>query len=340
MKVRNLVNYSVLVGLGVFAASASAQQCVSGSGIIVEQEVVTASDFTSIDNTSIASVTILDSDTQSIIVKADDNVLEDVNLTVDNSVLTIALENGCYQNIDVDVEISQSLYENIKNSASGTIVSGNDLTLESLTVVSAGSGKISLSGTINDQQITVTGSGSINNYEVASSTVTASSQGSGNIEVSVSDRLTTSISGAGNIYYKGTPVIESENAYGSGQVIDADNQDGGANQGSGYGGYGNYGGYGQNPTNPPVNGGGNGGYGGYGNYGGYGQNPTNPPVNGGDNGGYGGYGNYGGYGQTPTNPPVNGGNGGYNANSIVNIIQTTNLSSGDIQEILNALANK
>ncbi len=226
---------SLVASLVTLSLSAQAQQCIEGSGVIVEQEIVTSADFINISNDSIAKLVVSQSDVNSVVVKVDDNILEYVNLEVENDTLAIDFkqigDSSCYTNVDLEVHVSQSDYEKLINAASGSISAGTDLQLDALEVVSTGSGDISLKGSIDNQTVVLEGAGHIFNFDVTSATVNARNVGAGNIEVTATNTLQAALYGSGDISYKGNPANRFTDEQGSGRLINASGNTDGDNTG-------------------------------------------------------------------------------------------------------------
>ena len=85
----------------------------------------------------------------------------------------------------------------------------------------AGSGSLNLSGTACLHSIIISGSGTINSYELNTSVSHAKVHGSGDSFISVKDSLKVRNYGSGNVYYRGNPRIDSV-MMGSGKIINTD----------------------------------------------------------------------------------------------------------------------
>lgn len=215
---------SFIAGLSVLCLSANAQECIIGSGVLVEKNIVTTSDFVNISNDNIAKLVITQNDSNSVRVKVDDNILQYVSLEVEDDTLAIDLaqtgDSSCFTDVTLEVYVSQDDYQQLINTSSGSISSANNIQLDALEVQSTGSGDIRLKGKVDNQALVLEGSGSIYNFGVTSQEVTARNMGSGDIEVTVTDTLTASLEGSGNIAYKGNPPNRFTDENGSGSLID------------------------------------------------------------------------------------------------------------------------
>jgi hypothetical protein len=92
-----------------------------------------------------------------------------------------------------------------------------DLVTKYLECGISGSGLLSLSGTADQQSVTISGSGNALCTDLLTKQSRVQISGSGNAEISVSDQLEANISGSGSVFYHGKPVIKSHTS-GSGSV--------------------------------------------------------------------------------------------------------------------------
>jgi hypothetical protein len=76
------------------------------------------------------------------------------------------------------------------------------------------------SGTVQEADYEVSGSGSIAAFGLQSQHAQASVSGAGNIELTATEQLSADISGAGNVQYKGHPKV-SEDISGAGSLAEA-----------------------------------------------------------------------------------------------------------------------
>ena len=102
-------------------------------------------------------------------------------------------------------------------SGSGTITV-NDLSAESLETTVSGSGSIVVTGTIDRQQVTISGAGAYDASKVDGTDAGVTVSGMGNARLNVSGTLDATISGAGNIMYSGGATV-TQNITGAGQVV-------------------------------------------------------------------------------------------------------------------------
>jgi len=103
----------------------------------------------------------------------------------------------------------------LKINGSGNITS--KIITNSLDAYIDGSGKITLSGMVQNAEISIMSSGNFEGYSFLVKTCNAAIFGSGDIRISVSDTINASINGSGSIKYDGSPIV-IKSISGSGSV--------------------------------------------------------------------------------------------------------------------------
>ena len=158
---------------------------------------------------------------QIVLAGSGDIILKDTPRTTTN--LELILDGSGTIRTTPNFPIIASSNCTAKMKGSGTM----ELELQSTTKVNAsisGSGKITLRGTANENDLSITGSGDIKAFSLPVLKSKADITGSGRIEISAIDTTVPSratvnakISGSGSIYIKGNAIVES-NVSGSGKV--------------------------------------------------------------------------------------------------------------------------
>jgi len=192
---------------------------IIGSNKIISEER-DLSDFENIDISSIINVNVSYDEAQSVVVKANDNIINRVRTIVSGNTLLIDLKDGSYDNISVEIDIKIPDVESIDNEGTGNVDLSGFENLDKIDFNSVGTGNITAQGSADDLSIELTGTGSFRGFEFLAKNVNAKLTGTGNIEVFCTEELDGSITGTGNIYYKGNPDIDVT-ITGIGKVIDA-----------------------------------------------------------------------------------------------------------------------
>lgn len=216
--------------------------CVEGKGELITEEFV-LDDFIGIDLEESGNVTIIQGEEQKVVVTAHENILDRLKTRVEGGIWDINLGRQCFDQLQLDIEITVPVIEEVHISGSGNITVGDFTQSEDLELSILGSGdidlgrftgvrnlevKISGSGEINANEefpniekvdFNISGSGLFDGYDLVTKELDARISGSGDIYTTVTEKITIRISGSGDLHYKGNPLIDA-NITGSGQIID------------------------------------------------------------------------------------------------------------------------
>ena len=174
---------------------------VVGTGPIVTKNLEFSA-FDKIENTGVANFYIAIGSPQTVVLKAQQNIIDVMTYEVVGQTLKVGVEDN----------VSLENHEEIRF----------DITIPSITNIGLiGVGNYILSGDDQDElTINLIGVGNVDAYDMKVGTCVISSIGVGDCKVHVLDELTVTITGVGNVYYKGTPNITSS-VTGLGQLINA-----------------------------------------------------------------------------------------------------------------------
>lgn len=166
----------------------------------VDSMTVSLPTFHSIINTATFDINVTKGIPQSVVLRAQQNILNVMTYTVVNGVLTLGFQDN------VNVTTSEEVSANI------TVAEINRTAI-------IGAGNFVLSGAQqNKLDIDITGAGNVEAYNLAVDTCNIVITGVGNSKVRVNNLLNVTITGVGNVYYKGNPTIIST-ITGTGRVI-------------------------------------------------------------------------------------------------------------------------
>lgn len=212
-------------------------QGVRGSGDVVE-ETREVRAFTGVTLATIGNLYIEQGDEEGLRIEAEDNLLPYFEVEVDGGMLEIGAKPGVNlrPTVPVNFYLTVKGLDTIRLAGSGDVevldleagdlavtVSGSgdvnmpDLDADELKAVIAGSGDLSVSGQVDEQEITISGSGGIEARKLACAAATVRITGSGSVTVWVSDHLDVTISGSGSVRYIGSPTVETT-VTGSGSI--------------------------------------------------------------------------------------------------------------------------
>ncbi len=174
---------------------------VIGTGPVVTQ-TLTLEEFSKIENTGVADIYVTLGSPQSVVLKAQQNIIDIMTIGVSNDVLQIGLEDG------VNIERAEEIRF--------------DITIPEITsLILAGVGDYILSGDYQEElTIILTGVGYVRAFDLEVGTCNISITGVGDCEVHVKNEMIVTIIGDGNVYWKGHPDISSSIS-GVGALIDA-----------------------------------------------------------------------------------------------------------------------
>jgi hypothetical protein len=174
---------------------------ITGVGDVVT-ETLDLSSFQSIKNTGVANIYITVGDTQSVVLKAQQNIIDVITYEVNNSTLEIGIQNNTSINESKGIVFEITIPENDKIELIGV-------------------GDFELSGDSQDElYIILTGVGTVRAYDLEVNVCHITSTGVGNCQVRVNNTLNVTITGVGSVYYKGNPTINST-ITGLGKLVDA-----------------------------------------------------------------------------------------------------------------------
>jgi Putative auto-transporter adhesin, head GIN domain len=195
----------------------SSRSTSDGSGIPATQVRDTAG-FHSVELAGTNNVVVRVGEEQSVVVKADDNLLDRVTTEVQSGKLVIANTPGSFTTRSpMSVELEVPTLDALTLTGSGNIiVTGIDA--ERLEVTLPGSGTLTGSGSATLLDVKVDGSGTVQFTGLAANDVRAAVSGSGSIFVTATESLDASVSGSGAILYTGNPERVTRSVTGSGAI--------------------------------------------------------------------------------------------------------------------------
>jgi len=214
---------------------------LKGSGQIETKEFE-VSDFNTLEFSGVGNIYITQGDTESLKVEAENNVIDNLKVSTQGNTLSIGFKDrlinviptksiNYYLTVKDLRELKISGVGNVKceqlTTRDMTILSsglGNmemQLAAEELLVDVSGAGKIVMSGEVQTQDITISGAGSYEAFNLESSDCRINITGLGKAELNASDTLDIRMSGLGSIEYKGNPEV-AQNISGGGKIKSVD----------------------------------------------------------------------------------------------------------------------
>ena len=206
---------ALLYHFDVFGGSANST--TEGSGVPATQARDVAA-FNSVELAGSNNVVIHVGEKQSVVVSADDNLVESVTTEVQSGKLVIANTPGSFTTKSpTRVEINVPTLNALTLAGSGNIVVSG-IEAESLKVTLPGSGTLTGSGTATRLDVTVSGSGTVQFTRLVANDAQAVVSGSGTIFITTTKTLDASVSGSGAILYAGNPQDVTKSVTGNGAI--------------------------------------------------------------------------------------------------------------------------
>ncbi|MEM1326011.1 MAG: head GIN domain-containing protein [Bacteroidota bacterium] len=227
MKIQNLFSILTLTFLTLTIFSCELDEiCEKGDGATVSRTLELDA-FHSIVIDNAANVFLSQGDRQKVVVEAQDNIIDLLDLDIDNETWTIDFTRNCVRDFkDLNIYITLPDIQRLTIDGSGNLVGEtvfvvDDLSLvidgsgdmdiaaevEELNTRIQGSGDVKLEGFANIARFFVRGSGDISAFNLEAKDVDVEIRGSGDVEVFATDFLKVDIDGSGDVFYKGEPEI-------------------------------------------------------------------------------------------------------------------------------------
>jgi Putative auto-transporter adhesin, head GIN domain len=163
-------------------------------------------------------VTIRVGGEQSVVVHADDNLLDRVTTRVSGGKLSIGNEAGGYTTRNpIRVDVVVPAVHELTLSGSGTI-DADGVDVDEFTIALSGSGAVSASGRALHVDVKLNGSGDVQLQDLLARDVRATMSGTGRIAVHATESLDASVPGTGSIVYTGNPPQVRKSVDGIGSV--------------------------------------------------------------------------------------------------------------------------
>jgi hypothetical protein len=208
-----------------------------GSGKVITEER-DASGFERVRVTGSGIAEIVQGDTESLVIEAEDNIMPLVESTVQDGVLVLGQKASTSIRITKPIKYIITMIDvaGFEVTGSGAInsdsiettlmsfdISGSgdinvvELDGDSIDALISGSGVVQISGDVADQVLEITGSGRYEGANLRSGTAVVSISGSGKAAVWVDTTLDITVTGSGEVSYYGEPIL-TQSISGSGNV--------------------------------------------------------------------------------------------------------------------------
>lgn len=202
--------FAVLI-LGYTACDDDDNSFVGSGNIITEERNV--SGFAGVDLSGGMVARVQFGTEFSVTVRADDNIMDRVRTEVQGSRLRISLENGSYNNITQEVDITMPSLNTVDQSGSSSVTAADFTSLGGLTVNLSGSSNLLLDNcSANVLTCDQSGSSAVQAFGLAVQQAEINTSGSSMLELSVALTLSGSTSGSSSVRYRGEPAVDVESS--------------------------------------------------------------------------------------------------------------------------------
>lgn len=235
MKLRLIFLFSLIVLLAACDGIGGGNDGGSGNVITQERDV---SGFDKVQLTGSGIAEIIQGDSVSLIVEAEDNVMPFVETEVKDGVLVLSQKPNFNINLTKPIRYTITMINvtGLEVTGSGAINSNQidtsvislgitgsgDINIDALDgdsvdAMISGSGNMTMIGSVADQVVEISGSGEYRAGDLRSATAVVTVGGSGDATVWVDTTLDITIGGSGEVGYFGDPIL-TQSVTGSGAV--------------------------------------------------------------------------------------------------------------------------
>ncbi len=235
MSKKSLLSISLLIigSLFLSACAITGFNVTRGSGKVITQ-TREVSGFNHVQIDGAGELIIIQGETESLEIRAEDNIIDDLTSDVEGATLVLGYRDNFLRNtiipteritytlsvIDLsEVTINGAADMEIESLETGGLilningagqVSIDQLTAEDLTVQISGTATIDVSGQVAKQSITIDGAGNYKAGDLETTSTTIKINGLGNGTVWATETLDISIDGGGNLRYYGSPNVTQD----------------------------------------------------------------------------------------------------------------------------------
>jgi len=201
------LNLFLLFALVCVTATSCSKKIV-GSGVVAQEERNMNNSVDELDISSVIEVTVVQGDEASIVVTADDNILEEIVTRVDGDRLVIDLEGNNYRDITAEVLITMPDLERVDHAGVSEINISGFEDLDRLSFDYSGVGNIIIDGSADKLTLDYSGVGNFKGFDFEVKSLEVDFSGVGDVEITANDLIKGDLDGVGDLEYKGYPEID------------------------------------------------------------------------------------------------------------------------------------
>jgi len=206
---------TIVAGL-LLAGCTQSGAMIQGSGPIVRDERP-ASGVSAVEFGAFGNLEIVQGEEEGLTVMAQGNILPMIVSEVDGETIRIHMQGSINPTYGVQMRLKVRKLRSIIAGGSGNI-SVKGLNGDAISISVSGGNSVTVTGSVQEQSVTLSGSGAYDGSGLESQRATVSIDGFASAVVRVQDQLQANISGNGSVEYFGTPTV-IENITGLGQVM-------------------------------------------------------------------------------------------------------------------------
>ena len=210
---------------------------IKGKGEVIRKEKTITDNFNAVKASRGLDVVLLDRDDQKVIIEANENLHDHIQVSVKGDVLHVTSDTNIYMADEKTVYVSYQKLDKISSTSGAHITSEEALVQQSITI-SATSGSniqlrvkaenlktsvtsgafIDLTGKVNNHNASATSGANIRANELLSLVTEAKATSGANIKIHAKNEFTGKATSGANVVYYGNPQTVSENDNSGGSV--------------------------------------------------------------------------------------------------------------------------
>lgn len=207
---------AIIVGLLLGGCAGGAGPLIEGVGPVVREERPAAG-VRAVEFGAFGNLEIVQGDEEGLTVMAQGNILPNIVSTIDGDTMRIYFEGNIHPTYGLQMRLKVRELHAIVAGGAGNI-SASGISGDSLSVTITGGNSVTVSGEVDEQDVTLSASGAYDGGALKSRRATVTIDGFANAVVRVEEQLRANISGNGSVEYFGEPRV-IDDISGLGQVM-------------------------------------------------------------------------------------------------------------------------
>jgi len=205
-----------LVILALTLSSCRYGRGVRGNGHVVEKEF-TVPAFEKVDLSGIYSVEISIGNEQSVLVKAEENLMKYLKVKVRNNTLFFDTKRNISPRKGIKAIVVLKSLKGI-NASGASFAKAKNIDADDISIDISGASKVEISGSAGNLDLHVSGAAKLYAKNFVCKKVSADVSGAGNAVINVTEKFYADVSGAGSLSYYGNPNDFSFDTSGAGSI--------------------------------------------------------------------------------------------------------------------------